>query len=263
MDTSRSQPVDSQPLNQSEPPPKPGLSTVQTLTGIFFEPSRVFESFRERPRFVIAAVITMAVTLCFIGLFIQRVGYENVVRARLEASKFAAQLEPAQKEEIVRQQSSPLNRVFGYVLPLVAIALFIAVGAGLYYLGTRAMDRQIGYKQALAVWTYSGLPPMLLLMIANVILVFVQSPEDIDVARSAEGLVHANPGFLVDSVAHPLLATAAGALDLFAFYGLFLAALGLSRVARLSTGASWLLVLSVWLSSVAVRLIWASISGTT
>jgi hypothetical protein len=39
-------------------------------------------------------------------------------------------------------------------------------------------------------------------------------------------------------------------LDLFRFYGLFLAAIGLKKVGRLSTGSAWTVVLALFILSV-------------
>jgi hypothetical protein len=59
-----------------------------------------------------------------------------------------------------------------------------------------------------------------------------------------------------------VLATALGSLDLFALYGLFLAALGLRKVARLSSGSAWAIVLGLWLLGVVARTIGSSALGT-
>ena len=54
----------SDPNQDFVPPPPPAsetdaatMSTPETLTGIFFEPSRVFEALRQRPRFLAAGII--------------------------------------------------------------------------------------------------------------------------------------------------------------------------------------------------------------
>jgi len=49
--------------------------------------------------------------------------------------------------------------------------------------------------------------------------------------------------------------------DLLSFYGLFLAALGLRKVAKLSSGAAWGVVISLWLIKVLLRIGSAAIFG--
>jgi dipeptide/tripeptide permease len=50
-------------------------------------------------------------------------------------------------------------------------------------------------------------------------------------------------------------------LDVFALYGLFLAALGMRKVARLSPGQAWTIVLALWLVGVVIRIALALVFG--
>jgi hypothetical protein len=229
---------------------EPVLSTPQTLSSIFFEPGRVFESFRTRPRFLVAGLIIILSVICFQLLFIQRLGFENIVRSQIETRMPDA--DPAQREQIIEAQTKPVFKVVQVAAPIIVFCILFAAGAGLYLLGTIAMGKTMTYKQALSVWIYSSLPRIILFTLANIILLFIKSPDDIDIASASRGLVHANPSILVDGTAHPVIATALGSLDLFAFYALFLAALGLRKVARLSSGAAWTIVISLWLVGVLI-----------
>ena len=99
-------------------------------------------------------------------------------------------------------------------------------------------------------------------MLLNIIVLFIKTPDDdLGIVRGQSGLVHANPGLFMDGHAYPVLATAAGALDLFAFYGLFLAALGLRKIGRLSSGSAWGIALGLWLIGLVLRAIFAAILG--
>jgi hypothetical protein len=256
--------TDSQHFNlnpQPEPPGAPVMSTPETLTNIFFEPGRVFEALRARPRFLVAGLIVLlSITAYTIALY-QRVGYENFIRSAIESSPQSANMPPDQKERVIEMQSGPVFKAVNYVSPLIGVALFIAAGGALYLLGTMVMARSVSYKQALSVWTYSSFPPTVISMLLNIVLVFIKSPDDIDPIQARRGLVRANLGLLVDASAHPVLATALGSFDLLSFYGLFLAALGLRKIARLSSGSAWTIVLIIWLIGIIVRLAFAAITG--
>lgn len=240
----------------------PSMSTLETLTGIFFEPGRTFESLRDRPRFLIAGLIIIAVTMAFTILLYQRIGFENMMRQAIENSPRTADMSPEQKEQIIQMQTGPVVKAISYLSPVIFLTILIAAGAALYLLGTMMMARSISYKQALSVWVYSSLPPTVLLMLANILLIFLKSPEDIDPATANRGLVRANPSVLIDSTAHPVLATAIGALDLFSIFGLFLAALGLRKVTRLSKEAAWGIVIAIWLIGVIIRIAMAAAFGS-
>ncbi len=250
------------PPTGSETPSGPVMSTGQTLTGIFFEPSAVFDSLRERPRFLAAAIVCTIALLAFTTLFFQRVGYERMITEAIDSSPRAEQMTPEQKEQAIRVQTSPIVKAIYYASPIVVVALIIAVGGALYLLGSMLMGRQLRYKQAIAVWTYSSMPPIVVSMVLNIILLFLKSPDDYDIVRaSRRGLVQANLGFLMDAKASPVLGTLLGSFDAFAFYGLFLAALGLKTVGKMSSGAAWGIVLTIWIIGVIVRCAFAAITG--
>src|SRR5688572_4141161 len=61
-------------------PEKEGpLSLVQKVTGIFFEPSRVFRNLREHPHWIGAYAIICVLTTVYSFAFIQRITPERVV----------------------------------------------------------------------------------------------------------------------------------------------------------------------------------------
>ncbi|HEX8069109.1 MAG TPA: YIP1 family protein [Pyrinomonadaceae bacterium] len=241
----------------------PVMSTPQTLAGIFFEPGRTFEALRARPRFLVAALIIAVTFSVYQVLLIQRIGgYEAFVRAQIEAAPRTADLPAEQKEQAIAMQTRPPFKAIGYLAPIIGVALFVAVGGALYLLGALLMGKGISYKQAVAVWVYSGLPPALVVLVANLLLLFLKSPDDMDIAGASRGLVHANLGLLVSGTAHPILATLLGSLDLFRLYGLFLAALGLRKVGRMSPGSAWTVVLLIFLLGVLLTVGIAAMTGT-
>jgi hypothetical protein len=251
------------PPPMPEQPTGPQMSVGETLTGIFFEPGKTFESLRARPRFLIAALICTIFVVAFFVTFYQRVGFERVMREAIESSSQADQLSAAQKEEQVRIQSLPIVKAITYVSPAIVMAISFALGGALYLLGSAMMGGRLGYKQAIAVWVYSSLPPTVLAMLLNIILLFIRSPDDYDIiGASRRGLVQANLSFLVDAKAAPVLATLLGSFDVFTFYGLFLGALGLRLVGKLSSGSAWGIVLAIWIISVVLRIGFAVILGS-
>lgn len=234
---------------------EPQMSVGQTLTGIFFEPTRTFESLRARARFLVALIISIVAIMAFTVLFLQRVGYERITREAIENSPRAADLSPEQREQQIQMQTKPVFKVIGYVAPVIGIAVFFAAGAGLYLLGAMLMGGKLGYKQALAVWTYSSLPPIILSMLINIILLFIKSEDSYDIVQASRtGLVQANLSFLVDGKTSPALFSILSSFDVFQFYGMFLAALGLRIVGKLSSGGAWGIVITLWLVGVVLKI---------
>jgi hypothetical protein len=227
------------------------MSTPQTLTGIFFEPGRTFEALRARPRFLVAGLICMMAFMAFYLTYLQRVGYENQVNAEVEVRAQKNDMTEEQKSQMRDIQLKPFVKAIRYLSPPIGFVIVFAFGALVYFLGAMMMGKRMSYKQALSVSAYSSLPPLLLVMLLNLVILFIRPPtEDAELARGLNGLVHANLGMLTDPTAHPVLTTALASIDLFALYGLFLAALGLRKIARMSSGAAWTIVLVIWLVGV-------------
>jgi hypothetical protein len=240
------------------------MSTPETLSGIFFEPGRTFESLRARPRFLVAGLIAVGVFMAFYVTYFQRVGYNEIIDSEIAVARKAnPDMKDEQAEAGARIQKGPIVKAIRMASPLIGFAVVFAAGAGLYLLGVSLMGGATSYKQALAVWTYSSMPPLILMTLLNFVLLFLSPPEDAAeiVQGSQRGLVRANVGALIDGSAHPLLATALGSFDILAFYGLFLAALGLRKVGRLKSGSAWTIVLALWGVGVVARLILAMVTG--
>lgn len=239
----------------------PTMSTAQTLSSIFFEPGPTFEALRVRPRFLVAGSIMLALTIGVTILLFQRIDFTEFMRAQVENSPRAEQMTPEQKEQAIRFQTGMLGKTLVYLVPVISVFVIFAAGGAIYMLGAMAMGGAMKYKQGLSVWVYSSFPPALLLTVASVLLLFLKAREDIDVTQISRGLVRANPGVLLGSDASPILKASLDSLDLFAFYGLFLAALGLRKVARLSSGAAWTVAIGIWLIGVLLKVGWAAMFG--
>ena len=240
------------PFAPTPEPPRVEMPTAATLTGVFFEPGRVFEALRERPRFLIAGIILLVLTLAVVGVLYLRVDMGEFIREQMEKSPQAAQLSPEQKEQRVK-----IGKVVGAFVFPAFIPIWIAAGAALYLLGVMAFGGTISYKKSLAVWVYSALPPAVLGTLIAVLVLFLKSPETIDPNR----MLITNPGAFMGADASPVLVAVLSQFDLLRFYGLFLAALGLRKVAELSSGSAWGVVISWYVIAAVLKISRAAIFG--
>jgi hypothetical protein len=106
-----------------------------------------------------------------------------------------------------------------------------------------AFGGTITYKKALAVWVYSSLPPAVLGTIVALLVLFLKTPDTID----PKHLLVTNPGAFMNPEASPTLTTLLSQFDILRFYGMFLAAIGLRKVAKISSGSAWTIVIGLWL----------------
>jgi hypothetical protein len=214
------------------------MSTGETLTGVFFEPSRTFEALRARPRFLVAALIIFIMTCLVTAVMYMRVDMGQFIRDRIDKSPNAAQISEQQKETQVR-----VGKMIGMVLIPLSVPIAIALGSALYMLLVMAFGGSISYKKAVAVWTYSWLPPAVFGTLIALLVLFLKSPDSI----VPENLIATNPGALLGEDSSKVLVAFLRQIDILRFYGLFLAALGLRKVAKISSGAAWGVVLTLWI----------------
>jgi Yip1 domain len=228
------------------------MSTAETLTGIFFEPSRTFEALRARPRFLVGGIILLVLACLVTVLLYTRVDMGQYIRDRIEKSPQAAQLSDAQKDMQVK-----MGKNLGMLAIPLSVPIIIAGGAALYLLGVLAFGGSISYKKSLAVWVYSSIPPSVLGALIAILVLFLKSPDSID----PEHMVATNPAVLLGEDASKILVAVLSQFDLLRFYGIFLAALGLRKVAKISSTQAWGVVIALWAIGALLRIASAAIFG--
>jgi len=252
----------SDPNQEWQPPSPPDLenpeaagetmSTAATLTGIFFEPGRTFAALRARPRFLVAGLILLVLTIGVTALVYQRIDMGQYIRDKMERSQRNASQTEQQKEMGVK-----IGKIVGAIGIPASVPLTIAAGAGLYMLGVMAFGGSISYKQSLAVWVYSSLPPAILGSVVAVLVLFLKASDTID----PEHLLVTNPGAFMGPESSPVLVAVLSQFDLLRFAGLVLAAIGLRKVARISSGSAWGVVLGFYLIRAVLAIASAAIFG--
>ena len=253
----------SDPNQQWQPPPPPDvqsapvetgpdMSTPATLSGIFFEPGRTFEALRRRPRFLVVGLILLFLTIGVTGLVYQRIDMGQYIRDKMEQNPRNANQTEEQKEIGVK-----FGKIIGAVGIPASVPITLAAGAALYLLGVMAFGGSIGYKGSLAVWAYSSLPPAVLGTIIAILVLFLKSSDQID----PEHLLVTNPGAFMPTGSSPVLVALLSQFDILRFYGLFLAAIGLRKVAKISSGSAWGIVLGLFLIRAIIGIATAAIFG--
>ena len=246
-------------IKKTDEPPQ--MSEVGTLGNIFFEPGKTFEDLRRKPRFLIGGFLFIFLLCAFSFLFINKVGFEEMTRARMEASEQFKQMPSDQQKQMIEQQSSPVVRIISYVATPIVWIIYLLIGGLIYWLGANAMGGTMTFLRGLSVWIYSSLPPTIISMLANILILFLKSTDDIDIVKGQGGLIEANPSFFIDTKASPVLGALLGTFDLFFIWGWILAAIGLRIVGKISSGAAWGIVLILALFNITFRVVIAYFTG--
>ena len=244
------------------PREEPQMSEVATLGNIFFEPGRTFEDLRRKPRFVLATIIISLVFTAYGFALYYKVGDQGVrqfVLEQIEKNPQASSMSGEQKTTAVEMQMT-ISKVARFAMPvIVAISLFI--GGLLYWAAGKAFGGTGNLFHGWSVWVYSALPPLIVSMIANFIVLAFKSTNEIDLATSQRGVIHANPAYFINGKESPVLATLVGTLDLFMIWGWVLAAIGLRITNRISSGSAWAIVIIFALVGIFFRIVGAYMSG--
>jgi hypothetical protein len=247
-------------IKESEPPQ---MSEVGTLTGIFFEPGKTFEDLRRKPRFLLALLIVVLFATAYQFALYYKVGESNArkfVAEQIDKSPRTQGLSAEQKANAV-EMNMKIGNIGRYVFPIILVIIFALISL-FYWLGAKAFGGAGNYLHAVSVFVYSALPPAVVGAIANFIVLALKSVDDIDLAASQRGVIHANPAFLMDGKSMPVLATLVGTLDVFMIWGWILAAIGLRITNRISSGSAWAITVIVALIGIAIRIIGAVFSGS-
>lgn len=240
---------------------EPKMSEMATIANVFVEPGNTFEDLRRKPRFLIGGVLLILLFSAFQVAFIEKIGLDTIVRQRIEGSSSASSMSKEAKDTMVAQQSGTIAKVITYALTPVAMAIVFLIGGLIYWGGANAMGGTMTFLRGVSVWVYASIPPTVLFVISNLIVLFLKRADEIDLSRSQQGIIQANPGFFLDAKAQPVLTAILSTFDLFALIGWVLAAIGLQKVGKISGGAAWGIIILMALVGMTFKVVAALVFG--
>ena len=227
------------------PNPPPKMSPVQTLTGIFFEPTSVFRNLRAHPRFVAAVLLVGLLNGIYIAAFVRRVTPEKIINFtvnKLEESPIKPPPEALAKMRTdgVEQQKSIATQIGNVAKAVISHFFGVAFLAALCLVAVLAFGGRMHYWQTYAVVAYVSLPFTIIQKGISFIILYLKSPDDIHPLLGQETLVYDNLGLLVSGKDHPVLFVIATSIGVLSFYRLWLSATGLREGGhKVSSSAGW------------------------
>ncbi|MBE7516401.1 MAG: YIP1 family protein [Chloracidobacterium sp.] len=251
--------------NELSPRPdnEPEMSEISTLGNIFLEPGRTFDALRNKPRFIIAGIIISLLVGIYSAALTAKIGETNLRNYVSEQIDKRFPDLPADQKQTSIDGQMKVASIVRYLVPLfVFISLFF--GGLLYWGASKAFGGDGGFVHNVSVWVYSSFPPTVVAMAANFVVLAFKDADSINLETSQRGLINAytNLAFLIDGKNLPVLATVISSFDIFFIWGWILAAIGLKRTDKLSSGSAWMVVVIIALIGVMSRVIGAFISGS-
>jgi hypothetical protein len=238
------------------PPVAPRLSEGERILNAFIAPSKTFNDVRRKPRWWVPWLLISIVSLAFIAVVGQKVGFEQIVRNEIAKSSRAEQFDRLPPEQQARQMQVTLTvtKLLSYAVPITSLLVFIIVAAVLMATFNFGAGAEIPFQTSLAVVIYGWLPSMVSGLLGIVSLLAGADPEGFNIRNP----VASNPAYFMDPTQHKFLYGLASALDVFSFWTIVLMAIGFSCVSKLKRSTTFGVILAWYLL---LKIVSAAISG--
>ena len=249
------------------PDAEPPLPFFSKVTGIFFEPSRVFRNLRAHPHWVGAFAVVVVLSVIYSFAFVQRITAERIVdHMTQKLSEMGPPFAPppdrieAMREAQLSQLKNPFERAGTVVKSTVGIFILGSFTAALCLLGALAFGGRINFWQSLAAVFYYWLPITAIQKILGLGILYLKSPEDLHPILNQETTLQDNLGILMSPAEHPVLFVVLSFIGLTWFYLLWLRAKGLHMAGtRVSSSAGWGVSIMLYVLLLIFVTIWTSL----
>jgi hypothetical protein len=253
------------PLPQPKSDDEPAMSGLQKVTGIFYEPSRVFRNLRAHPHWLAALLVIATVNAIYAAAFAQRLTPDRIVDYTMEKMEQSPIKPPPEamaktKEGMLDALKQPIQRIETAAKTFVGVFVFVCFVGVLCWLGVLAFGGRMNFWQSFATVFYAFLPIAVIQRLLSLVILYVKDPDSIHPILGQETLVQDNLGVLFSPADHPALFVLGSAVGVLSFYGLWLRATGLKNAGeKVSSGAAWGVSITIWVLGLIIGVILASL----
>ena len=252
-------------LPQAKSDDDPPLSGLQKVTGIFYEPTRVFRNLRAHPHWLAAFLVIATVNAVYAAAFVQRLTPERIVDYTFDKLADSPIKPPpermaAAKEQALQAAKQPIQRVQTAAKSFVVVFVFVSFVGALCFVGVLAFGGRINFWQSFAAVAYAYMPIAVIQRVVSLVILYVKAPDDIHPILGQETLVQDNLGILFAPAEHPALYVLGAAIGVLSLYGLWLKAKGLATAGqKVSATAAWSVAISLWVLGLVIGMIFATL----
>jgi hypothetical protein len=228
-------------------------SAFGRLLGAFVAPVETFRSIAVRPTWILPFLLLVAVGVGVGTLVMQRMDFEQVIRAQNERA--GGQMSAEQVEQAAERAKSMapiLTAVQGVVTP--AIYLLVALA---FWATFRMVGSDFGYRSSLATTVHATLPSALAAVLSIPVILHHASLTQSEVKNGS--FLASSLAVLAPADASPVLRALLGSADLFSLWTVALLVVGFREAARVSRQAALGGVLILWLLYVAGKVALAAL----
>ena len=145
------------------------------LVNIFLEPGKVFAELKEKPTFLVPALLVAVLSALAATLYFLNVDADWFRSQQMQA--MGAEMSKAELEQVGKMMPGARTMAwFTGPMVVVTVALSYAIFAFYYWLAGKVTGNALGYRQGLALVAWSSMP-MLVGAVVGVISVYTSSPQ--------------------------------------------------------------------------------------
>jgi hypothetical protein len=237
----------SQPSLETAP-----LSEGRRLLDTFIAPSKAFTDLRRNANWWAPFLIITIVSLLFVDVVEQKVGFRKVVENLIQLQpKQAEKIDnlPAGQRQQVMQQQATVTKIISYCVPMIALIIYAVFAAVLFATLKFGASADLKYKTLFALIVYTRLPQLLATILAILSLVAGVSGDGFNLQNP----VATNPGYFIGPDGSAVLRSLLTPMDIFNFWSLILTAIGISCISKVKRGTAFAVVFGWFALIVLVR----------
>lgn len=217
------------------------LSQVQRVVNTFIAPSKTFTDLRRSASWWLPFLISAIVSIMFIYVVDQKVGFPKVVENQMRLQpKQAERLEklPAAQRDKAMQQQIGFWKVFSYASPVVGLIFTLIISSILFATFKFAASADMRFKTMFALVIFAWLPQVFVSLLAILSLMAGVSSDGFMIQSPAATSL----GAFVDPTASPALFALLSSVDIFTFWSLALMAIGATCISKVKRGTAYAVV---------------------
>jgi hypothetical protein len=235
----------------------PALSEPERILDTFIAPSKTFADLRRSAAWWAPFLLLAIVSLGFVYVVDQKIGFAKVVDNQIQLSPKQAQrmdgLSPSDRQKQMDVQTK-WTRNFSYGYPVVILIWNLMIAAILFATFKFGASAQTKFWTAYAIVMYASLP-FLIRSILSAISVGAGAAAD---SFTFQNPLASNPGYFLNPANGHFLYSVMSALDIFMIWTLFLTAIGFSVTGKVKRSTAMVIVFGWY---VAFTLISAGLSA--
>jgi hypothetical protein len=227
------------------------VNSIGRIFGALFSPKATFESIVRRPTWLVPTIVLSILFLAVVGTFSHRGGWPSFFEKQLSSNSRYQQMPADQQQRMLEAElkyGPPVAYVEGFIVPALLIVIVAAVFFGVF---NGLLGMKFSFKTSLGITAHAWVPQIISGLL-GVLIILIKDPSTIDL----QNLVASNAGAFLSSESPKWMVSLLSSFDLFAFWTIFLLALGYSLIPskkKLSLGAAFFYIFGVWLVWVLVK----------